>query len=318
MKLIGLCFFIYFGFSQHISQIDSFDAFGTINDGEFYMAWELPMISEQDGSLVHGYFNTKSGGKKVMFKTLATSPKNQIVMVFFNGKDKVESVYMFRAENSSLKLKDKNIYWLGKQEVNKSYAFTKSLLQETNEKEALYGLLNIHQKHDETLSYYTERYKKTRSEEEKKSFIFWIGQTKTEKALPFLNDIYKKADSEELQEKVIFAYFQNETKASQLKLIQIAKNDTDMELRKKAIFWLSQLAQSHMEHFFNELIYSEDEVEIKNAAIFALYQKGLAKELENIVESAKDVRLRKKALFWLGQLGDQQSVSVIEKILDQN
>lgn len=60
------------------------------------------------------------------------------------------------------------------------------------------------------------------------------------------------------------------------------------------------------------------ESSVKEQAIFALSQRPRDEgvpALIRIARSSPDARLRKKALFWLGQSGDPRAVELFEEIL---
>lgn len=103
-------------------------------------------------------------------------------------------------------------------------------------------------------------------------------------------------------------------------LLALAKNDNVARAnRKDAIFWLSQAAGDAATLGLSELAESEDEDrEIRDQAVFALSQ--LPEEqgipiLIRLAKSNKDPKVRRKALFWLGQSNDPRALKLIEEIL---
>lgn len=103
-------------------------------------------------------------------------------------------------------------------------------------------------------------------------------------------------------------------------LLALAKNDeVYRETRKSAVFWLSQAAGDAATKGLAEL--AEDDAEdreVRDQAVFALSQ--LPKDegipvLIRLARSNKDPKVRRKALFWLGQSDDPRVLALFEEIL---
>ena len=102
-------------------------------------------------------------------------------------------------------------------------------------------------------------------------------------------------------------------------LLRIAKDDTrDRELRKSAVFWLGQAA-SDATAALNGLVEDEGgDVEVREQAVFALSQRPSGEGVPALLAIARgklDPRIRRKAIFWLGQSGDPRAVSYFEDVL---
>ena len=103
-------------------------------------------------------------------------------------------------------------------------------------------------------------------------------------------------------------------------LLAIAKNETlYKDTREKAVFWLSQAAGDAATKGLTDL--AEDEAEdrdVRDQAVFALSQlphdQGIP-VLMRLARSNKDPKVRRKALFWLGQSDDPRVLALFEEIL---
>lgn len=89
--------------------------------------------------------------------------------------------------------------------------------------------------------------------------------------------------------------------------------------RKDAVFWLSQAAGDAATVGLTELAENEDEDrEVRDQAVFALSQlpddQGVP-ILIRLARSNKDPKVRRKALFWLGQSDDPRALKLFEEIL---
>jgi hypothetical protein len=92
--------------------------------------------------------------------------------------------------------------------------------------------------------------------------------------------------------------------------------------RKSAVFWLGQAAGEAAVAGLTGLVAdtSQDEA-VKESAIFALSQlhNGAGVDpLINIARTSKDPRLRKKAIFWLGQSDDPRALALFEELLTRH
>lgn len=103
-------------------------------------------------------------------------------------------------------------------------------------------------------------------------------------------------------------------------LLVMAKNDAlYKDIRKSAVFWLSQAAADAATKGLADL--AEDDAEdrdIRDQAVFALSQLRAAEGvpiLIRLARSNKDPKVRKKAIFWLGQSDDPRALALFEEIL---
>ena len=90
-------------------------------------------------------------------------------------------------------------------------------------------------------------------------------------------------------------------------------------VRRSAVFWLGQAAGEAAVQGLTGLIAEPNEdLEVKESAIFALSQLrhgGGVEPLIQIARSNRDPRLRKKAIFWLGQSDDLRALALFEELL---
>jgi hypothetical protein len=89
--------------------------------------------------------------------------------------------------------------------------------------------------------------------------------------------------------------------------------------RKNAVFWLSQAAGDQATRGLSELAEDDDENrEIRDQAVFALSQLDRNEGVPILIRIAKtnrDPKIRRKALFWLGQSDDPRALKLFEEIL---
>jgi len=105
-------------------------------------------------------------------------------------------------------------------------------------------------------------------------------------------------------------------------LLRIAKNDrASRKARKSAIFWVGQAAADEATKGLDDLV-SDDrqDREVREAAIFALSQRPAGEgvpALIRVARTSQDPKLRRSALFWLGQSEDPAAIRLFEEILTE-
>ena len=149
--------------------------------------------------------------------------------------------------------------------------------------------------------------------------IFWIGQSGSKEDEAFLRSLYGKLKNEELKKKILFSISQTGSKESLGWLVEVARNKAEpLEMRKQALFWAGQNGATSAD--LASLYNSFSERDLREHLIFVLSQQGDRPAADKLVEIAKkdpDPELRKKALFWLGQIDDPRAAEVLEEIISQ-
>lgn len=103
-------------------------------------------------------------------------------------------------------------------------------------------------------------------------------------------------------------------------LLRIARSaKAENKTRKSAIFWLGQAAADAATRGLDSIAVDDDEDrEVRESAIFALSQRPHEEGIPvliRIARSSKDPKLRRTALFWLGQSEDPAALRLFEELL---
>ncbi|HSM17441.1 MAG TPA: HEAT repeat domain-containing protein [Gemmatimonadales bacterium] len=104
------------------------------------------------------------------------------------------------------------------------------------------------------------------------------------------------------------------------RLVEIARNESlRTATRKGAVFWLGQAAGAQVMQDLADLAQAENmNRDIQEHAVFALSQlredEGIPPLLV-IARTHRDPHVRKNAMFWLGQSGDDRAIALFEEIL---
>jgi hypothetical protein len=106
-------------------------------------------------------------------------------------------------------------------------------------------------------------------------------------------------------------------------MLRIARDENvRRDTRKQAVFWLGQAAGDVATEGLSELAEDDDEDrEVRESAVFALSQLGDDEgvpALIRIARSNKDPKIRRTALFWLGQSEDPRALDLFEELLANN
>ncbi len=103
-------------------------------------------------------------------------------------------------------------------------------------------------------------------------------------------------------------------------LLRLARNDKlEQKTRKSAVFWLGQAAADAATQGLDSLAEDDrQDREVREAAIFALSQRPRDEGIPvliRIARSSRDPKLRRSALFWLGQSEDPAAIRLFEELL---
>ncbi|HEX2091864.1 MAG TPA: HEAT repeat domain-containing protein [Longimicrobiaceae bacterium] len=151
----------------------------------------------------------------------------------------------------------------------------------------------------------------------RKRAVFWASQT----GAPFgeLTRLYARVPETEVREQVLFAYSQHDAPEAARELLRVARGDDPEKLRKTAVFWLGQIAGRAVTRDLGDLVEDQGtDLEVREHAVFALSQRPRGEAVPALIRIAREnpsPRLRKRALFWLGQSGDPRALALFEELL---
>ena len=158
------------------------------------------------------------------------------------------------------------------------------------------------------------------SVELRKQAAFSIGVSKDAAALSTLQSLYESVAIREVKRQIIFAASINDNKDAAVNfLIKVAGSDADRDLRKQAIFWLGQKAGQRTLAVLGETVNDANaDTEVQKQAVFAISQRPRDEAIPLLIKIARTHQkpaVRKQAMFWLGQTGDERAVEFFREIL---
>jgi HEAT repeat protein len=138
--------------------------------------------------------------------------------------------------------------------------------------------------------------------------VFWLAQVRDPRAVEMLVEIVTGNGDRTLRERALFSLSQSTSPAAVTALRTFAENEREPSgLREQAIFSLGQRSGGEQNAYLRGLYSKVTGDELREKVIFALSQRrGMGNEsfLLTIANDAKEpIELRKKAIFWAGQMG---------------
>jgi hypothetical protein len=164
----------------------------------------------------------------------------------------------------------------------------------------------------------------------RKEAAFSIGVSQDPQAMSVLQSLYGSISDREVKKQIVFAASINKSEAGAGEprkrdeagvdfLIKVAESDPDREVRKQALFWLGQKAgQRSLDALGKTVESSDDDTEVQKQAVFAISQRPKDEAVPLLIKIAKThakPEVRKQAIFWLGQTGDERALEFFKEVL---
>ncbi len=146
-----------------------------------------------------------------------------------------------------------------------------------------------------------------------------LGPVSTRAASAYLTALARTAP-ERVGRETVFAATLADSVTVWPDLLALARDETVLPgTRTAAVFWVGQTAGVAVTRGLTELVGRSDaEREIQEAAVFALSQRPADEGVPALIGVARDhrdPRIRRQAMFWLGQTQDPRALAFFEEIL---
>jgi HEAT repeat protein len=148
-------------------------------------------------------------------------------------------------------------------------------------------------------------------------------QMENEQAMPILMDVLERRDvcSVELRRRAVFLISQHETRETVDILLRAVREDPDHEVQEQAVFWLGQTSGDDAVTALESILQGSENIELQKKVVFSLSQHGSSRAGRILRDIALDSRaheeVRDQAIFWLGQEGSDDDVSVLMDLYDR-
>jgi hypothetical protein len=148
--------------------------------------------------------------------------------------------------------------------------------------------------------------------------LYWLGEADAEESFALLKDAFGQSGSE-IRNNLVFVISRHDCPRVTPFLKDVALGEHVTKVRKNAIFWLGHKASDEAAKVLKGVVEGSDEDDdIKKAAVFAISQLPKERSIPLLISIAKtnqSAALRKSAIFWLGQTGDEEALQFFEEIL---
>lgn len=162
------------------------------------------------------------------------------------------------------------------------------------------------------------------SNELRKQAAMAIGLNRSATAVPTLTGLFDEVRTRDVRNQVLVAaaiHGEHRDAADDDAvvdfLIRVAENEPDREARRQAIFWLGQKAGERSLKALEHTVDGPDD-EVKEQAVFAISQRPKDEAVPLLMRIAREhpnFAVRKKAIFWLGQIDDERVVPFLKQFL---
>ena len=237
------------------------------------------------------------------------------------GSDAQNALQKLTRSNNQ-ETRENAIFWMGQARNAAGFEFLDELLSDSsvdgNSKErAIFALsVNSDKRADQKLLSIAEKHG---NQELRGKALFWLAQDSNKEALPLIKKILKQKNNEDLIDKTVFSLAEFKSQEARDLLKDIALQHQSSYVRSKAIFWLSQDRDEEAYDVLMKIVQEENTSrEIKESTVFAISQlndKLAAKGLIELIQNSNDRTIKKKAIFWLGQMDSDEATSYIESLL---
>ena len=219
-------------------------------------------------------------------------------------------------------VREQAVFWMGQVHSPRAVAALDSILKNAEDAELRdKALFAITQQRGEQASAVLRRVieDESQTQEIREKAIFWLGQQRSTENAQYLKQMFDRTQSAELREKIMFSLGQMRGEGNDQWLLGIAADRKySIDTRKQALFNAGQnrAAIAELVGLWTRL----EEREMKEQLIFVLHDRKeqvAVDKLIDIAKNEKDVELRKKAIFWLGQSRDPRVQQLLVDIINQ-
>lgn len=146
-----------------------------------------------------------------------------------------------------------------------------------------------------------------------------LGTVDASEAVDYLLGVAERLDGD-VGKQAIFPVVLAEGVTVWPRLLRLARDGSrPRATRKAAVFWIGQSAADEVTAGLDSIVADDVvDLEIRESAIFALSQRPEDEGVPALIRIARTSphpELRRKALFWLAQSGDERAIALFEEIL---
>lgn len=251
--------------------------------------------------------------------------RKAVFLVAQKQGEETASILLEAARNDpDVEVRRQAVFWLSEVHSDRALSALDSILHGSKDEEvqekAIFALANTNTSRGaEILRSYAQS---SAPVELRAKAVFWLGQSarRTPENTAFLQGLFDKTDSDEIRDAIIQAMSEAPGDEGARWMLDVVQNTKQpIEVRKRALFWAAQRHSLDINTLLP--LYSKlEDADLKEHFIFVLSERREAAATDKLIDIAKndkDVEMRKKAIFWLGQKNDPRAKQLLMEIINQ-
>ncbi len=149
--------------------------------------------------------------------------------------------------------------------------------------------------------------------------IFWLGEVNTAESFDKLEALFFDTKSEKMQQQIIrtLSLHPQENMFSSFSK-KVLKRSYPLSLKNEVVLCLGKKQSIQSLQLLIQLAFKAPIIELQKKAIQALAQRAeptAHAAVRILARDGIDTEIRKEAMFWLSQIGDQESIQILNHIL---
>jgi len=147
-----------------------------------------------------------------------------------------------------------------------------------------------------------------------------LGDAELKESFNYLKGIFSAGD-EDLQDTLLHVIGAHDIYEAGEFLHQVALGSYTQKVRKNAIFWIGNLKNPESIQYLNNIYKSVSDTKLREQVVFALHisdQDSAPREMIKIARTDSSKKVRKSAVFWLGQKASEESMKFLKGIVEKD
>lgn len=253
------------------------------------------------------------------YGSTSDSPLEESVIVYARAVKGQVSQLRVTGAKCPMDAGGQSVTWIGETDDSNALGWLATLASESKERVSHSALWAMALHASEAAGDHLYSVAKDDDDEQAEEAIFWLGEARGQAGYEALDGLLNELPAGETRRHINFALAQNGTGDAIDRLINIAREDNDPEQRSMAMFWLAQEQPEEAQSLLLEVVRSENDEEVLDQAVFAISQLPAETSGPMLLDLASDEdvprHVRRQALFWLAQSGDDETVARLTELL---
>jgi len=153
-----------------------------------------------------------------------------------------------------------------------------------------------------------------------KTPVYWMGEAETSDSLDCLTSVFE-GSGERLRDRLVFLIGSHSDPRAGEFLFRTALGESSFKVRKSAVFWIGNLRNQQSLPFLQDIYKEARDSGLREQVVFALHicdDERAPAEMLGIARGADSRKVRKSAIFWLGQKVSEESIGFLREVVDSD